>query len=106
MRGDLLERSAEQLRDEIGGPPGQGGGRADEAQTLESDEAKDVARLRAERHAHADLLGPLADGIRHHAVEPDGSEEEGEEGENSEEGAEKMRSQYDSRTTWPRSFTL
>ena len=36
------------------------------------------ARLRAERHAHADLPGPLGDDVGQHAVLPDGAEDEGE----------------------------
>ncbi len=38
---------------------------------LPDDEAKHVARLRAQRHADADLLSALRDRISHHAVNPD-----------------------------------
>jgi hypothetical protein len=41
---------------------------------LFQDHAENAPRVGAERHAHAELLRPLADGERHDAVDADGGE--------------------------------
>ena len=41
-------------------------------------------RLRAERHAHADLPGPLGDDVRQHPVLPHGAEDDGEQGDHAQ----------------------
>ena len=43
----------------------------DQQQTLADDESDYVARLGAERHAHAELVGALGDRVGHHRVEAD-----------------------------------
>ena len=50
---------------------------------MSNDEAEHIGALRAERHANADFVGPLHDEERHHAVNADRSEDEGDRGEDS-----------------------
>ena len=53
--------------------------------SLAQDQAKNVRGLRSERHAHANFVGTLRDGIRNHAIDADGREDHGERAEESEE---------------------
>ena len=58
---------------------------ADEHQAAAEDEAHDFAAARPERHAHANLLRPLAGGVGHHAVDADERERETEQAERAAE---------------------
>src|ERR1700683_4025081 len=49
-----------------------------DSSSLVEDYAKNVGALRSERHAHADFVSALRDGIRNHAVASDGRENQGE----------------------------
>src|SRR5206468_4900438 len=53
--------------------------------SLAHDEPQDIARLRAERHPHADLAGALLDGVGNRAVNPNAREQERNAGENAEQ---------------------
>src|SRR6266480_3494923 len=53
--------------------------------SLAHDEPQDIARLRAERHPHADLAGALLDGVGNRAVNPNAREQKRDAGENSEQ---------------------
>ena len=66
---------------------------------MRDDEAQDVGALRAERHAHADLMCALHDEERHHAVNPDGSENERDSGKNVRSTTERRRGATDSAIT-------
>src|SRR6266513_2385554 len=53
--------------------------------SLAHDEPQDIARLRAERHPHADLAGALLDGVGNRAVNPNAREQERNAGENAKQ---------------------
>ena len=63
---------------------------ADERQpdALDDDELQDVAAAGAERHADADLLRPLLDRVREHAVDADRGEDQRDAAEEREHPAE------------------
>src|SRR5437588_3332383 len=53
--------------------------------SLAHDKPQDIARLRAERHADADLAGALLDGVGNRAINPNAREQERDAGENAEQ---------------------
>src|SRR5207244_1756069 len=53
--------------------------------SLAHDESQDIACLRPERHADADLPGSLLDSVSDCAVNPDAGEEQSDSGKNSEQ---------------------
>src|SRR6266481_1196424 len=53
--------------------------------SLAHDKPQDIARLRAERHADADLAGALLDGVGNRAINPNAREQERNAGENAEQ---------------------
>ena len=58
---------------------------ADEEQTAPEREPEDILARRAEGEANAKLARPLRHAQRHHAVEPDARQDEGESGEGAEQ---------------------
>jgi hypothetical protein len=66
--------------------PGDADGDAEHAhaQALEENEPGNIAALRAERHADADFVGALLDGLAEHAVSAYGGEKQREGGEGSD----------------------
>ena len=63
----------------------------DRAHALVDDQTEDVARLRTERHAHADFAGALSDRVRHGAVDADRCQHHGDAGEDSENPCHQAR---------------
>jgi hypothetical protein len=56
-----------------------------ELEALLDDHAQHMTGLRAESHAHADLLRALRNGVGHHAVEADGGQQQGDGAEHGHE---------------------
>src|SRR2546423_4982512 len=90
VRRDSVETAGQKLSEEKRADESDHKTGHDQPQSLAGDEPQDVAGLRAESHAHSDLLCPLPDRIRHHAVESERGEKKREPGEDREEGAEKF----------------
>ena len=63
-----------------------------QAQPLPEDELEDAARVRAERHAHADLRRALPHRRRQHAVEPDRREHDRDHREHADEKQRELAS--------------
>src|SRR5688572_23722217 len=57
----------------------------DELRGPANDEAQDIGALRPQCHAHADLVGALHDHERHHAVDPDRSEDKRDRGKDADQ---------------------
>ena len=66
---------------------------------MRNDQAKDVEPLRAERHAHPDLVCALHDEERHDAVNSDGGENEREHAAKSRSTTERCRGATESAIT-------
>ncbi len=75
-RAHIHEQSAHEAGREHGHHDPDRDTQADEQQPLAEDSAQDVPLVRAERHAEADLPGPLRDAVGEHAEDPDGGERE------------------------------
>ena len=63
----------------------------DEAERMAEHETKHRRGRRAQRHANADFLGPLAHRVRHHAVDADRRERERDEREHADEDRDRAR---------------
>ena len=75
-RLDLVEEHGQQSGQRCGKDEPGDDADADQSQRLRKDEVEYGPRCRAQCHAHANLLRPLSDGIRHHAVHADGGQQE------------------------------
>ena len=95
VRGNAMEASGQQLGQEIGADEPDREAAQDEPKTLAGDQPQHVARLRAKRHAHSDLLRPLPDGIRHYAIDTERGEEQRQAGKDGKERCQKI---FDPRT--------
>src|SRR5687768_12538923 len=85
-----LDGACHQFREEIRAGEANQEAENDQAQPLPGDQFEDVTRLRAEGHAHADFLGALPHGVRHHAIEADCRQEKCEQRKNGEQVAEEF----------------
>ena len=65
---------------------------ASQCHSLAYDQTDDVTRLRSQRHAQANITGVLAYQVGEHAKNTNCRKRQGEEGENSQQGAGKARS--------------
>ena len=77
---DAEDERAKEARDGDRGGEAGGDAEADEQEAARQDQAHDVAALRAERDADADLARALTDAVRHDAVQPDRREKDGDGG--------------------------
>ncbi len=84
-RADAVEQRGHQARqaDRRGDAEDDAGG--DQGHALSQNEAQDIAALRAERDADAELARPLRDGIRNDAIQSDRGQEQRGAGEDAEE---------------------
>src|SRR5205814_4177448 len=87
VRGNPMQTSGEQLRKEISAHESDREAGQNESQPLTSDKSQDIARLRAESHAHSDFLRALPDRISHHAINPERGEEKRQPGKDREKRA-------------------
>src|SRR6266403_988758 len=85
VRRNLIELRRDQPAEREGGDNAQREAGDHRLHSLAHDEPQDIARLRAERHADADLAGALLDGVGNSAVNPNAREQERNAGENAEQ---------------------
>src|SRR6266550_1764695 len=83
VRRNLIERRRDQPAERERRDNAEGEAAEHRFHSLAHDERQDIARLRSERHAHADLAGALLDGVGNCAVNPNAREQKRDAGENS-----------------------
>src|SRR5438552_3012738 len=89
MRRDTFQVAGENSHQKIGANETDGETKQDQPQTMSGDKKEDIRRLRTKSNSNADFLSALADRVRHHSIQSQGSKEKGQSGKDSKERPEK-----------------